>query len=283
MQTPLPNRFQRTDRQARWGGGCWCMWLSAIQLLSKLQKKHFEMRCKWTVELLKWTQGRLHTTGILKVIFILLLFSSVWDHFICWNLLKNHQIIRLFLNWQLAKKNTSKTVWLYPLFVFPWFIILLCFLIHLMHFLNNWNCCFLFAMCERRHDPPAPFPPLSPLPKPPFCSSTGYWKQEGEGPALSDCCLTYNQQLFTRRTATSLISWLEKKKKQTKKVTWLKEVTDRQHALYQSAQSIAPHLSGSWEPGMLSDALGWVCTAIMWSQVCRNEAVFSYFYCSRWL
>lgn len=62
------------DREARWGGGCWCVWVSAIQLLSKLQKKHFETRCKWTVELLKWTQATLHTTGILKVIFILLLF-----------------------------------------------------------------------------------------------------------------------------------------------------------------------------------------------------------------
>lgn len=103
---PLPK-----DRQARWGGGCWCMWLSAIQLLSKLQKKHFETRCKWTVELLKWTQATQHTTGILKVIFIFLLFSSVIVSLGSFHMLKpfkSHQIIRLFLNWQLAKEILVK-------------------------------------------------------------------------------------------------------------------------------------------------------------------------------
>lgn len=171
-------------------------------------------------------------------------------------------------------------MWLSPIFVFPWFIILLCFLIHLMHFLNTGIAVF-FSPCVKED---MTTPPPSPLttPKNPFLFidrllETGRW-----GPGLVRL-LSHLQPAAVYKKNSDFFDLLVGKKKQTKKVTWLKEVTDRQHALYQSAQSIAPHLSGSWEPGMLSDALGSVCTAIMWSQVCRNEAVFSYFYCSRWL
>lgn len=157
-----------------------------------------------------------------------------------------------------------------------------------MHFLNTGIAVF-FSPCVKEDMTPPPHPtppqppPLSPLPTPktPFLFidrllETGRW-----GPALVGL-LSHLQPAAVCEKNSDFFDLLvgEKKNKQKKSPDSRKWPTC-QHALYQSAQSVAPHLSGSWEPGMLNDALGSVCTAIMWSQVCRNEAVFSYFYCSR--
>lgn len=92
------SKWLAEDKEARWG--CWCMWLSAIQLLSSLQIKHLETRRKWTVELSKWTQASLHTTGFFKIMFIFQhglffppAFLLVWQRFIRYS---RPRIMKLF-------------------------------------------------------------------------------------------------------------------------------------------------------------------------------------------
>lgn len=171
-------------------------------------------------------------------------------------------------------------MWLYPLFVFPWFIILLCFLIHLM-ISSILELLFSFRhVWKKTWPPPLPFPLTTP--KTPFLFidrllETGRW-----GPDLVRL-LSHLQPAAVYKKNSDFFDLLvgKKKNKQKKSPDPRKWPTASMHCT-RVLKALLHIWAGaeSREPGMLSDALGSVCTA---TAVCRNEAVFSYFYCSRWL
>lgn len=115
-------------------------------------------------------------------------------------------------------KWSSRWVIILSICFFLIFLTVQSFLIHIMRFLNTGSDVFFPA---RVKNDTASFSSRSSYNPP---SSTGCWKQEGEGPPSSDCFPTYKQRLFTEEL---WLLWSLGRKKETKKGPPTQEVTDR--------------------------------------------------------